>query len=691
MFRYVIYLLLLLSFSCTKKESSSVAIDGIDLILDRANDYSLPKSERVRLINQAEAKLNAQTANDSLYRERLFKLAGRYYNIEDYENYLRVVKRVYGLAKQDKDNFALAKGLHYIADYHYSKFKNDSAYYYFTKAEKKYDSLNNVKDLIRVKYSKADILLYEKDFSGAEVEIIKVLKIAKIVKDDRLIYDCYLNLGNALLGLNNDRDALKYYEKALNATNNLEADPQFAILKPQALNYIGKVYAKVEVYETAKQYYKAAMENANLKYLDPYLYSAIINNDANAEMKLGNFDQAEKMFFEALTIRKSQNNTPGIVGTYLNLGELYKAKEEKDKAVYYLNEAKSLAKANKIFEDELKSLKILTKFDLQNKSKLFERYIKLNDSLQNIERANRNKFARIEYETEEILNEKNIIQEEKEQISSQRWLILFSSGVLILFLGLLYNNKVQYTKNKQLQFEKAQQETNEQIYKLMLKQQTIINDVRQQEKKRISQELHDGIMSKLTSTRLNLFVLSKKNDPETIKTCLKHIDNIQNIEKELRDISHDLNKDSLLEKESFKVIISDLFEEYCGAINIKYQIEIDKTIQWSKVDSATKIHLYRILQECLQNIYKYSKATIVKLSIKGVVDRIVVDVDDNGLGFDTSKAKEGIGLKNMSSRVKAMNGEIQIYSSKEKGTHINLSIPNLAYEIPTDNKFVATN
>ncbi|WP_169051630.1 lipopolysaccharide assembly protein LapB [Flavobacterium sp. H122] len=503
-------IILLLSFSCVEKESSSIINDGVDLILDRANNYSLPKSERLRLIKLAENKLNNYSVNDSLYRERLFKLAGRYYNIQDYENYLRVVKKVYNLSLNEKDNFAIAKGFHYIADYHYSKFRNDSAYYYFTKAEKKYDSLNHLKDLIRVKFSKADILLYEKDFSGAEAEIIKVLKIAKIVNDDRLIYDCYVNLGNALLGLNNEKEALIYYEKALNYTNNLEDDPQYITFKAQVLNYIGKVYTKIEVYETAKQYYNAAMDIADLKFFEPYLYSSIINNEAYAELKLGNFQQAEKMFFEALNIRKNQNNTPGIVGTYLNLGELYKAKGKKDKSIYYLNQARELANSNKIFEDELKSLKILTRLDGKNKSKLFERYIRLNDSLQNVERANRNKFARIEYETEEILNEKKLIQEEKEQISSQRWLILFSSGILILFLGLLYNSKVQYSKNRQLQFEKAQQESNEQIYKLMLRQQTIINDVRQQEKKRISQELHDGVMSKLTSTRLNLFVLTKK-------------------------------------------------------------------------------------------------------------------------------------------------------------------------------------
>ncbi|QYS87435.1 hypothetical protein JJC03_06035 [Flavobacterium oreochromis] len=246
---------------------------------------------------------------------------------------------------------------------------------------------------------------------------------------------------------------------------------------------------------------------------------------------------------------------------------------------------------------------------------------------------------------------------------------------MIILLILLYNNKSQHSKNKQLQFEREQQESNEQIYKLMLQQQHLINDTRQQEKKRISQELHDGVMSKLTSTRLNLFILSKRQDTETIQKCLKYIDNIQNIEKELRNISHDLNQDTFLEKESFKLIIQNLFEDYCNAINIEYILEIDSNIVWEAIEASVKIDIYRILQESLQNTYKYSHATLVILSIKKVLDRLIIDIEDNGVGFDINKVKEGIGIKNINSRAKSMNGEVKFYSTVNKGTHINLSLP----------------
>lgn len=209
----------------------------------------------------------------------------------------------------------------------------------------------------------------------------------------------------------------------------------------------------------------------------------------------------------------------------------------------------------------------------------------------------------------------------------------------------------------------------------MLDQHNKIDEGRQAEKKRIAQELHDGIMSKLTSTRLNLFVLSKRNDEETIKKCITHIDGIQEIEKEIRAISHDLNRDIFAAKDSFKAIIEALFENQKSISEANYSIEIDDKISWENIDSATKMHLYRIFQESLQNIYKYAKAKNVMASINKIDNQIAIEIKDDGKGFDVKKAKEGIGLKNMNARIAAINGTITFQSEKGKGTTIKINIP----------------
>ena len=84
----------------------------------------------------------------------------------------------------------------------------------------------------------------------------------------------------------------------------------------------------------------------------------------------------------------------------------------------------------------------------------------------------------------------------------------------------------------------------------MLAQKAKEDEARQTEKKRIARELHDGIMNKLSSTRLNLAILSKKTDTETIQKCLTYINQINQIETDIRNISHDLNQDVFQEEDS---------------------------------------------------------------------------------------------------------------------------------------------
>ena len=88
-------------------------------------------------------------------------------------------------------------------------------------------------------------------------------------------------------------------------------------------------------------------------------------------------------------------------------------------------------------------------------------------------------------------------------------------------------------------FIQEQQRKDEKMYQLLLHQQDKIEEGKQTEKIRISRELHDGIMGKLSGIRLNLYILKKKTDPETIAKCLEFVKEIQVIENDLRLLSHD--------------------------------------------------------------------------------------------------------------------------------------------------------
>ena len=124
-------------------------------------------------------------------------------------------------------------------------------------------------------------------------------------------------------------------------------------------------------------------------------------------------------------------------------------------------------------------------------------------------------------------------------------------------------------KTEELRFIQQQQEANEEIYNLMLAQQDKMEEGRTQEKKRISEELHDGILGKLFGTRLSLDSLNMVATPEAAKTRSVYISELKAIESEIRKISHDLNTDFISDS-GFMDILGTLIEKQTKAYDLDY-------------------------------------------------------------------------------------------------------------------------
>jgi signal transduction histidine kinase len=299
--------------------------------------------------------------------------------------------------------------------------------------------------------------------------------------------------------------------------------------------------------------------------------------------------------------------------------------------------------------------------------KYLNEHIRLSDSLLFKERSARNKFARIAFETDEI-------ERENERITRERlWLLILSMG-LILTLVLVYIIISQRSKNKELKFKQDQQIANEEIYNLMLSQQDKVDEARANEKKRISQELHDGVLGRLFGTRLSLDSLNFNEGKDAIKTRSNYISELKTIEEDIRKISHDLNTD-FISGSGFTDIIKELIEKQTQAYQLKYTLESDDDIIWETVSNKSKINVYRMIQESLQNIYKHANAKTVDISFKLKNDVICLCIKDDGKGFDIHKIKKGIGLKNINSRVDELEGKVHIDSKINNGTTITIEIP----------------
>lgn len=662
-------------FSCNKgKEATLLANnESIATLLIKANNFKFKKESRLEYADRALENIKTKK-NDSITRNNYYLLAGIYFDLGVYKKSNRLYQEMSLNSKLTNDILGIAKSNYCLGYFYYDRCDIDSAYYYFTKSEKAYKQIKDNIYLGRVINSKSNILNFKKDFSGSEVLAVRALKLGQKNKDYLLIYNCYITLGNALKGINDNGTALEYYSKAYQTLDNLKSEPQYILLKAQASNYIGGVYQKKKEFGRAMSYFKDALKQDDFRKNNIVMYCYLTNNLAYSKFKTGD-KSCLAQFKEVLKIADSLNNIPIQVSCKINLSEYYLAQNDTTKALLNSNEAQQQAHNTKIFEDELKSLELLAKIDPIKGSFYNERYIKLTDSLQSNERATRDKFARIEFETDEIVNQKNDIETEKDEISLQRWLIL-GFGLLLLLLGIsLYYSTAQRTKNKELQFVQEQQKANEEIYRLMLDQQQKIEEGKQIEKKRMSQELHDGVMGRLAGIRLNLFILTKKTDTETINRCLDYINQIQSVEKEIRTIAHDLNKNFFSGDTPFVNMVKNLFTAIETHSVIIFELHIEETIDWEKVSNNSKMQIYRIVQEALQNIDKYAKAKRGIITMIKTENTIAIAISDDGMGFDIRKIKSGIGLKNMHARMQELGGKINIQSQAGKGTQINLTIP----------------
>jgi signal transduction histidine kinase len=239
---------------------------------------------------------------------------------------------------------------------------------------------------------------------------------------------------------------------------------------------------------------------------------------------------------------------------------------------------------------------------------------------------------------------------------------------------LLYIIITQRAKNKELKFEREQQETNEEIYNLMLSQQDKVDEARALEKKRISQEMHDGILGRLFGTRLSLDSLNFSDGKEALQKRSSYIADLKIIEEDIRKISHDLNTD-FVAGSGFMDIVDTLVENQTKAYQLTYDFFHSDDINWEDVSNKTKIHVYRILQETMQNIYKHAEASHIKISFQLKNNVILLSISDNGKGFAVNRSKKGIGLKNINSRVEEFNGTVQFDSEIDEGTTITIQFP----------------
>lgn len=664
-----LYCLLLLFSSCNKNQENSLvqskgARDSINSYIKLSEKRDRTPIDRINYAEQA-LKKSEQSSIDSLYVKAGFNLARIYWSYDDYNKFKEVSQMVRSYSLKEKDSFGIGKSNSYLGNYYMLKGKNDSAYYHFYEATKMLRQIGEERELADALLNMGIIQKNEKDFIVGEITSVEAIPIYSTLKDYEQLSSVYNNLGIISNELERYDKAIEYHGKSLDYSIKSGIDDKSQIT---SLNNLGVVYEGQEEYGKAIEYYRKALSFTSLSNKYPKLHAMLLDNLAHARFLSGDKMNLPDSYFIPLKIRDSIEDTVGKIVNNVHIAEYFLAEKDTVAAKEYVTTALTLAETNKSYGDMLTPLSLLSDIDKGKDGLLAaKKYIKISDSLKNAERKIRNQFARIRFETDEI-------EQKNKEISKQKDLFIAISAVLLMFGIFIYIIRKQQEKNKELKFSKAQQEKNEEIYNLMLSQQRKLEEGRQQEKKRISQELHDRVLSKLFGTRLNLDSLNLKNDTQTIQTRTKYIDELKSIEQEIRQISHDLNTEIYDSNLGYTEVISNLIASQAQLGNLEFKFQSDSQISWETVSNKVKIHLYRIIQEALQNINKHANAKNIKLTFKKDNESLRVDISDDGVGFDNLKVKNGIGLKNIRSRVKEIGGKLQLNSAVGGGTNININI-----------------
>ncbi len=452
----------------------------------------------------------------------------------------------------------------------------------------------------------------------------KTLEIGKLTENQKIVAAAYVELGTVEIGSGNLDQALEYYLLAEeNMITNTNKDGESSIC-----NNIGAIYFYKNDLRRAIQYYFKARDKA-IEANDPVSVGIGLLNVGEAYIYLGDYNNAENYLFESLETFKKTGNKQFIANNYAYLHELALKQNEYQLALEYF-------KLKDVYEDSILNESNLAKIaDLQ-----------------------------VSYDTEKKEQKLKLITAENElktnELSQTRILIIavFLLAVLVISVMLLLNSRKRY------KLKSAMSEEREELQRNRFK---AVVDAEEKERKRIAQELHDGLGQVLSTARITVSALD--NSDKKVKNSLNLIDHAV---KEVRNISHNMMPNALMNS-NVEGALRDLVDRINDSDQIKATYRQDCDL---KLDESVIINVYRVTQEVFNNALKYANATHIELSIAENDSHYQFKIQDNGQGFDKSASlNSGIGLSNIRSRVELMKGDMNILSNLGSGTTVIFSIP----------------
>jgi len=198
---------------------------------------------------------------------------------------------------------------------------------------------------------------------------------------------------------------------------------------------------------------------------------------------------------------------------------------------------------------------------------------------------------------------------------------------------------------------------------------TRVIEVQEEERKRISRELHDGVGQSLFSLLIRIDRLLDDHPEMAELRGLRR--DVANVMEDIRSMAREL-RPSVLDDLGVGPAVRTYVENYSAHYGIDVRLVIELR---GRPAIAAETTIYRVVQEALTNIAKYADVDECEVTIKETDDKVETIVRDEGAGFDPSVSRTGVGLFSMEERARAVGGSLVIRSAPDKGTEVRLIVP----------------
>jgi tetratricopeptide (TPR) repeat protein len=336
----------------------------------------------------------------------------------------------------------------YKANYYKNASVNDSAFYYYLKAEKLYKKLKDSSNIANILTNKSIVQYNAGDYVGADRSLTESYTLLKNSNDNSKLFNTLNMMG---IVSNETKDSVRAIEYGTKALELVRKNKLKTVIHEEAtsLNNLGFYYQNQTNYKEAINNYKIALQDKKLVSEAPDLYSFLVDNLAYSKFKLKEYDGLPGLFYKSLKVREQINAPTLIVLSKIHLSEYYAAKNDSILAQKFAREALALSKSSGIVRDLLAALKQSSNVDHDNATKFSKDYIRISDSIQGVERNSQEKFSRLQLETDEIIQENSLLEEKN------RGLLYFFVVASILII-LLFIIRSQRAKTREFVLKQAQ-------------------------------------------------------------------------------------------------------------------------------------------------------------------------------------------------------------------------------------------